>query len=104
MLLSYSALKIQQWGLSRIPGAVPILLTFWILNLELGTLNRSSLSPITYYLSPIPLDTGIRLKAFQFLEQQCKLHGDVLPRKVLAEGRSGSPATSLWRGLVLADF
>jgi putative restriction endonuclease len=32
------------------------------------------------------LDTRIRLKAFQFLEEQFKLHGDVLPRKVLADG------------------
>jgi putative restriction endonuclease len=31
-------------------------------------------------------DTGIRLRAFQFLDEQCKRHGDVLPRKVLAEG------------------
>jgi hypothetical protein len=48
------------------------------------------LSPITYYL--FSLDTGIRLKAFQFLDEQCKLHGDVLPRTVLAKANSGSPA------------
>jgi putative restriction endonuclease len=32
------------------------------------------------------LDTGIRLKAFEFLDEQSKLHGDVLPRTVLAKG------------------
>jgi len=44
------------------------------------------------------LDTRIRLKAFQFLEEQCKLHGDVLPREVLAEPSSGSPAGRLFPG------
>jgi hypothetical protein len=38
------------------------------------------------------LDTGIRLKAFQFLDEQSKLHGEVLPRTILAKGRSGDPA------------
>jgi hypothetical protein len=39
--------------------------------------------PITYYL--FSLDTGIRLKAFQFLDEQCKRYGDVLPRTILAK-------------------
>ncbi|MBZ5555183.1 MAG: hypothetical protein LAO21_20920 [Acidobacteriia bacterium] len=52
------------------------------------------------------LDTGIRLKAFQFLDEQSKLHGDLLPRKVLADGRSGSPAltTGFDLGNWLFDF
>ncbi|MBZ5555182.1 MAG: hypothetical protein LAO21_20915 [Acidobacteriia bacterium] len=31
------------------------------------------------------LDTRIRLKAFEFLDEQSKLHGDVLPRTILAQ-------------------
>ena len=50
------------------------------------------------------LDTGIRLKAFQFLDEQCKRHGDVLPRKILAQSALVASPRSLRRGLVSADF
>jgi putative restriction endonuclease len=32
------------------------------------------------------LDTQVRLRAFAFLEEQQKLHGDALPRSVLEKG------------------
>jgi putative restriction endonuclease len=32
------------------------------------------------------LDTQVRLRAFAFLEEQQKLHGDALPRSILARG------------------
>src|SRR5690606_41597618 len=35
---------------------------------------------------PADLDQRVRLAAFRFLEEQTLVHGDVLPRSVLAEG------------------
>src|SRR5690554_8214593 len=35
---------------------------------------------------PADLDQRVRLAAFRFLEEQTVVHGDVLPRSVLAEG------------------
>ncbi len=32
------------------------------------------------------VDTTVRLKAFEYLEEQCRLHADALPRDVLAAG------------------
>jgi len=41
------------------------------------------------YLPPVAtsdLDSGVRAAAFEFLEEQTRLHGEVLPREILSRG------------------